>query len=367
MHKTSGRRIAAVITHNDHGGAQEALARLCASFRSNGHNVALWFLYRKSNFAPAALPYKTMMDRPPSGLVDYLKMMHRLRRDLAHYQPDALLSFLPLANIMGCFVGWHQGIAARIACQRNPVQTYSTAMRWLDWCAGSTGIYTHNVANSGDVLSSIQFYPGPYKRRMRTIYNGIPTGVTPPLDKAVACAALGEKGNATLLVTAGRLARQKNQVFLIQLMGALPCFRLLIAGDGDESDLRAEAVRMGVQDRVRFLGQLNRDRMVELLRAADIFALPSLYEGQSNVLLEAMAAGLPIVASDIPCHRETLNEDHEKNDFVIPITEPDRWIEKLQQLAQDRVLRKELGRRALRRVEFFSLTRMRSEFEKTFA
>ena len=362
----SGRRIAALITHNDHGGAQEALTRLCSSLKANGHHVELWFLYKKSGFVPDGVPFKMIINQAPAGPIDYLRMFHRLERQVASFQPEALITFLPLANILGCAVGWHQGIPARIACQRNPVQTYSWPMRWLDWCAGSSGLYTHNVANSGDVLSSVQRYPLRYRKRTRKIYNGVSVVVRRRLDKTAARAAIGEDGPSTLLVTAGRLARQKNQVFLIQLLGALPGFKLLIAGDGNDAELRSEAVRMGVDDRVRFMGQLSRDRMEELLQAADIFALPSLYEGQSNALLEAMGFGLPIVASDIPCHQETLGEGSEPSGFIIPITEPNRWIQTMKDLAHDMKLREHISLSAQRRVEFFSLARMRSEFEKTF-
>lgn len=366
MPKESRHRIAALITHNDHGGAQEALARLCHSFRSNGHDVELWYLYRKSEFHPKDVPYRMILDRPAAGALDYLRIALKLKKQISTYHPDTLISFLPLANVVGSFVGWLMHVPVRIACQRNPVQTYTLAMRLLDWYAGTSGLYTHNITNSRDVLLSVRGYPKPYRLRTKTIYNGI-AAARRPLDKKRSRAAFEENHADILLVSAGRLARQKNHIFLIQLLGALPGFKLLIAGDGDDSKLRSEAARMGVDQRVRFLGQLDRNRMDELLCAADIFALPSLYEGQSNALLEAMAAGLPIVASDIPCHRETLIEGSDYSGFVIPITDPNKWINVLKDLAYNIRLREQVSLSAQKRVQLFSLTRMRSEFEKTLA
>jgi glycosyltransferase involved in cell wall biosynthesis len=307
-----------------------------------------------------------LLDRPANNMIDYIRIARQLKKQLTIYDPDTLISFLPLANVVGSFVGWLHDVPVRIACQRNPVQTYSRAMRFFDWYAGTCGLYTHNVTNSGDVQASIRGYPKPYRIRTRTIYNGI-TAAGRSMDKNLARIALGEDHADVLLVSVGRLARQKNHVFLIQLLGALPGFKLLIAGDGDDSKLRAEATQMGVGQRVRFLGQLSRDRMDELLCAADIFLLPSLYEGQSNALLEAMAAGLPIVTSDIPCHRETLIDGSEKSGFVIPITDPGLWIKTLKDLAFNIRLREQVSLSAQKRVQFFSLTRMRSEFEKVLA
>ncbi|MGH1484407.1 MAG: glycosyltransferase family 4 protein [Geminicoccales bacterium] len=362
MSNKSMHRIAAIITHNDNGGAQQALARLCRSLKRNGHQIELWYLYREGDSQPVDVPHRFVLDRQARGVFDYLRLVSRLNTCIAQYKPDALISFLPLANTVGLLVGWYQGISIRIASQRNPVQTYSPFMRYLDWYVGTCGLYTHNVTNSGDVQSSVASYPLPYKMKTRIIYNGIsPSQNT--VNRADARAAFGLEKSDIALVSVGRIARQKNQIFLIQLLGGLPGFRLLIAGDGDDTALRTEAERMGVAPRVQFLGQLDSDRMNRLFRATDIFALPSLYEGQSNALLEAMAAGLPIVASDIPCHRETLLDGSERSGLVIPITEPNRWTLALNELANDVRLRKQISENASKRVSFFSLERMSSEFE----
>lgn len=362
MSEKPTHRIVALITHNDNGGAQQALGRLCGCLKRNGHDVELWYLYKEADDCPTDIPSRVIFDKKAGSVLDYFRMILRLNHCLASHKADALISFLPLANTAGLLVGWYQGIAVRIASQRNPVQTYSRFMRYLDWYAGTCGLYTHNITNSGDVQSSIASYPLPYKLRTKIIYNGInPDRNT--VKRTDARAAFGLKNSDIALVSVGRVARQKNQIFLIQLLGGLPGFKLFVAGDGDDSILRAEAERMGVAPRVHFLGQLNRDRMNGLFRATDIFALPSLYEGQSNALLEAMAAGLPIVASDIPCHRETLLDGAEMSGFVIPITDPNRWTEVLNDLANDVRLRNKISQNASKRAGFFSLERMSSEFE----
>ncbi len=121
--------------------------------------------------------------------------------------------------------------------------------------------------------------------------------VTPPLHA----------GSPTLLCV-GRLAEQKGHRFALEAMPAIlsehPDARLLLAGDGHLMPALQERGR-ALGDRVSFLGV--RDDVPSLIANADVFVFPSLWEGQGNALLEAMAVGIPIVATDIPSTRETLS------------------------------------------------------------
>ena len=356
--------IKAVITHNDQGGAQEALTRLCRSMSRRGHDVSLCYLYRKGRAVDAGIPHQFLVEKERPSMLDYASMPFLLRKRLLLRRPDAVISFLPLANILSQSIGAIVRIPARIASQRNPVQTYSRFMRALDWYVGSVGCYTDNVLNSSDVERSVQDYPWPYRYRTRVIPNGIDPFVENEVSRSQARSRFLLDQKDVALVSIGRLTKQKNQAFLVQALGALKGFRLLLAGNGpEEAKLRLDAERMGVGDRVSFLGALNQSDVKYLLRAADIFALPSLYEGQSNALLEAMSAGKAIVTSDIPSHRDTLIGPDIEAGLVLPTANPGQWIATLQDLAQDRKKREAFGQRARRRVQDFSLDRMCSGFE----
>ncbi|GGD49507.1 glycosyltransferase [Croceicoccus pelagius] len=106
-------------------------------------------------------------------------------------------------------------------------------------------------------------------------------------------------GEGPLLVAMGRLAPQKGFDLLIETLARWPDLRLVIAGTGpEEEDLRLMAQKLSLQRRVRFAGYL--DNPFPLIRAADVFVMPSRWEGASNVLLEALACGVKIVATDCP-------------------------------------------------------------------
>ena len=357
-------KIVAVITHNDRGGAQEALTRLCHALVDRGHKVSLWYLYKKGTFFDPGLPCRFVLAKETPTACDYGLIVVKLGRMLFRERPTALISFLPLANVLAQTLGWMQQIPVRIASQRNPVQTYSRPMQLLDWYFGTCGSYTRIVVNSSDVQSSVERYPWPYRCRTQIIHNGVDPIEWDHANRRGARSRFNMKKDEVALVSVGRLAMQKNQVLLIQVLGALKNFRLFLAGSGPElPKLRIEAERMGVADRVIFLGTLDQSETRALLSAADIFALPSLFEGQSNALLEAMSAGRPIVTSDIPSHRETLTSGAGEAGFLVPITDPDQWVATLRELGSSAAKRYDFGQRAKQRARDFTMANMCLAFE----
>ena len=355
-------RILTLITHNQMGGAQEALARLSQALEARGHDVELWYLYNRE---PAIAPKvrSQVLFGSSAGPLDYARIVFRLHAGLRRLKPDAVISFLPLANIVGQTLAWITGVPTRIASQRNPTETYGGIMRALDWYVGTCGSYTHNVGNSQDVLASTNAYPLPYRFRRLLVYNGI-AAAPPALTRAAARAAFGLKAEEIALVTVGRMTHQKNQAFLIQLLNKLDNFKLLICGDGEEkTSLIAESQNMGVENRIHFLGALRRNEVQSLLCAADIFTLPSIFEGQSNSLLEAMIAGLPIVVSDLDTHKETLGYGNDASGIILPLTEPDIWISTFNDLGSQPDRRRYYGRLASERAKLFSLEKMCVAFE----
>ncbi|MHC1742408.1 MAG: glycosyltransferase [Syntrophobacteraceae bacterium] len=121
--------------------------------------------------------------------------------------------------------------------------------------------------------------------------------------------SLGLRPEDRLLVTVGRLAPPKGQAFLLEALAILArkheTLRLMLVGDGELKDsLEAICRRLSLTDRVIFAG--NREDVADILAMAELFVLPSLSEGTSLALLEAMAGGKPVVATDIPGNRSVI-------------------------------------------------------------
>lgn len=149
-----------------------------------------------------------------------------------------------------------------------------------------------------------------------------------------------------LVLYAGRLDPVKELDTVLRALAALPSQRLVVAGEGPERDrLAALAHELGVGDRVRFLGR--SERLADLLRAADVFVLPSRAEGMSNALLEAMASGLACVASPVSGTSELLADDR---GVLADPGDAEAWAARLEALADDPGRRAALGRAAAEHV-----------------
>jgi glycosyltransferase involved in cell wall biosynthesis len=172
-------------------------------------------------------------------------------------------------------------------------------------------------------------------------------GTPSPMRRSVARKRLGIQ-NEHVLVNLGRHEFQKGQEHLLEAIRLLRSdgrgTLLLIAGRSGASTrdlLRLQAQR-GLQGTVRFLG--HRDDVPELLASADVFVLPSLYEGMSGALIEAMALGLPIVASDIDAVREEVEEGG--NALLVPPASPHELAKAIGALLHDRKRARSFGLRS---------------------
>jgi glycosyltransferase involved in cell wall biosynthesis len=151
------------------------------------------------------------------------------------------------------------------------------------------------------------------RQRTLTIVNGIDVDCfARPRDRAAKRSELGIASDEWVIGTVGTLRPQKNHELLIDAFAIvaqrLPEAHLVIAGGGDlRESLERRTRERGVAERTRFLG--SRLDVPELLGAFDVYCLPSRYEGMPLSLFEAMAAGLPVVATDVPGIREVVRTE----------------------------------------------------------
>ncbi len=159
------------------------------------------------------------------------------------------------------------------------------------------------------------------------------------------------------VIFTGRIHPQKNLGVLLEAWPAVARrtgASLMLVGQGPERDRLAEYARtLGVADRVHFLGGV--DDPADLLRAADAFVLPSVAEGMSNSLLEAMATSLPCLASAIGGNTDLLRDGHDG--LLVPPGDPSAWSSALLRVLENPSFARSLGAAARRRIEAeFSLT-----------
>ena len=159
--------------------------------------------------------------------------------------------------------------------------------------------------------------------------NGVDTAKFQPVDRQTARARYGLPDEAKVLITVGALVERKGFHRIIDCMPALlerhPHLHYLIVGgaspEGDmEAELRAQVARLGLVGRAHFLGPIPPEELKWPLSAADVFVLATRNEGWANVILEAMACGLPVVATDVGGNREVVA--HADLGAIVPYGDP---------------------------------------------
>lgn len=159
-----------------------------------------------------------------------------------------------------------------------------------------------------DSLRQIGLSLGVPVQRMRVVGNGVDLDKFQPQDRDVSRRRLGLDPAVPVLISVGGLVERKGfhrvMACMPALLGEFKGLQLLVVGgaspEGDWSDkLRQLAVDLGLAERVHFLGPRPPEELAGLLSAADVFVLATRNEGWANVLLEAMACGLPVVTTDV--------------------------------------------------------------------
>jgi glycosyltransferase involved in cell wall biosynthesis len=136
-------------------------------------------------------------------------------------------------------------------------------------------------------------------QKITALRNGVDLELFRPEDKAQARAAFGMNDHFAI-ASVGHLIERKGHHLVIEALAQMPAAELYIAGSGEEEDhLRALAAQLGVADRVHFLGAMPQAKLRTLYSAVDCLVLASSREGWANVLLEAMACGTPVVATNV--------------------------------------------------------------------
>lgn len=176
----------------------------------------------------------------------------------------------------------------------NLIPRYSLPRKQILWAAR----HAHGMITVCNALKEEMVGLGIDAGRITPLRNGVDLQRFQPVDRAAVRASLGM--NAFTLLSVGLLEPRKAHDLIISALPKLPDTQLLIAGSGPERGrLEALARRLNVTQRVKFLGALPQAELRSYYGAADAMVLASSREGWANVLLESMACGTPVVASNV--------------------------------------------------------------------
>lgn len=297
-------KLLLLIPTLDRSGAEKQLMLLATHLPRSEFKVHVVALTRAGPYAnelaAAGIPVTVLGKRFKGDPVAWW----RLRTLLKTWRPDVLHTWLFAANTYGRLAAGRRPSFPIVVSERCVDSWKSGWQIWLD--RKLAGRMTRLVGNSQSVAD---FYRGQGlpPEKITVIQNGIEVPAVSECARADLRRELGIPQESHVVGYIGRLARQKRVLDLvwafelIRVMHGEVCF--VIVGDGPEREkLEKFAHKLEVGQRIKFLG--HRDDTPRLLSALDVFWLASDFEGQSNSIMEAMAAGLPVVASDISPNRE---------------------------------------------------------------
>jgi glycosyltransferase involved in cell wall biosynthesis len=286
-----------------------------------------------------------------------------VRRVIASHRPDILHTMLFEADLAGRLAAWRAPGCSPVVLSSIVNTSYDPArfadpnvrpwklhaVRLVDgWTGRNLTDHFHAVSQAvkDAAVRTLRIDPN----RVTVIERGrdpVRLGEPSPDRRARVRASLGLGDDARVIVTVGRQEFQKAQVDLVSAFDLIaesrPDAQLFLVGRAG-SQSRAIGVRIDRsphRDRIRTLG--HRDDVPNLLAAADVFALPSLYEGFPGAVIEAMALGLPVIASRLPMLHEVVED--ERSGLLVPPQDPERLAEAIGRVLDDAALGREFGKR----------------------
>jgi teichuronic acid biosynthesis glycosyltransferase TuaC len=210
--------------------------------------------------------------------------------DAHYFYPDGIA-----AAMLGREFGKKVVITAR-GTDINLIGDFALPRRMILWAAKQAGA----MITVCEALRTRMIELGIDGAKIRTLRNGVDLVHFQPRERSAARQRHGVAGQQPVLLSVGHLIERKGHDLVIEALARLPDAILLIAGDGPERQaLELLASRLGVTARVRFLGRVAHGELAEIYSAADVLVLASSREGWANVLLEAMACGTPVAASNV--------------------------------------------------------------------
>ncbi|HSW31458.1 MAG TPA: glycosyltransferase [Longimicrobiales bacterium] len=341
------RRPLRIAAHNGalaYGGGEKWAVLLLRSLQERGHDVHLFCNVP----AVAARAREEGVDASLCvlGGQAMLPDAWRLSRRLGAFGAHALLLTTFKKTWLGGMAGRWAGVprvVARIGLDTDlPGKhwTYRTAfLRWVDAAlVNADGIRR-------DVLAGM---PGLDPRRVATVYDGVRLADPVP-DRDEARRALGLPAGVPLVGSVTRLAGQKRLDRFLETLVLLPGVHGVLAGEGEmDGDLRTRARVLGLEERVHFLGW--RRDVETVLGALDVFVVTSDREGMANAMLEAMAAGVPVVSTPVSGAEEALAADAEgRAPGLVVGPEPRTLAAALSGLLDVRAARLAMGAEGMRR------------------
>lgn len=365
-------KIVYVITSTGVGGAEKILYHTIRGLDDNKYTVLLCTLKKKGIIAKELEKHGVNVHcvqlSEKEGLTGWLSSMivlFRLFLFMREHRPTIIHSFLFRANILSRIAGYLTGVPVIISS----IRVMGGEKGYFHLIERVTSFMVDRyIAVSGSVKRYIIQKSRVHDGKVSVIYNGIDVEGKNSLQMKNVKLPFDIETEDKLLVVVGRLHKQKGHSYLFhaisKVQNEVPKIKLLVVGEGEEENsLKYLAKSLDLTEQIIFAGL--RHEIERILIMAEIFVLPSVWEGMPNALLEAMVAGKPVIATKVGGVPELVV--HGETGILVPPEDVDALANAIKDLLNDTSKAQKLGEAARTQVEkHFTISKTVEETENLY-
>lgn len=352
------------------GGSEKVTLQLLQHIGKRKFSPSLVLFEKKGQYMealPSSIPIFELKKRKHKKALPWI-VMFRLKKLIKKEKPDVFVSLMCYTNTLALIVKIMGRVQPKIIISER-TSTYIYEGRFINFLRSLAIRFLYPKADkivfpSRDMADKIMKSYGVEKQKVNIIPNPVDIAtITERSQEIIEDPVYQAKNN--IIIAIGRLSKEKGFLYLIKAIALLSkqginC-ELVILGDGAEKiSLQNLSKDLRVEERVHFLGF--QSNPYKYLAHSKIFVLSSLYEGFPNVLLEAMALGVPSIATRCPTGPEEIITD-EVNGLLIPPADEKALAHAIKKLLLDKDLRTRLSEAARKRAEDFKVEKIIKQYE----
>ena len=312
------KRILCIIENLGSGGAERQLSGLAVMLKQQGYEVEVWY-YVKNEFYLPYLQENGVVGRFLPEAASSKKRYFALRKHIREYQPDTVISYSASPSMIACVLKRLRAKFRLVVSERNTTQKLTRSEKLRFFCYRWTDVI---VPNSHSQAQFIENHFPKLSCKVKVITNFVDTDRFKPSNEPI------PSHEETHMVCVGRLMPQKNLPRFIEAVGKVVAagYKLHVDWFGQNlKDTYSAECHKAIQDnhlKQNFVFHAPSSSIQEEYQKADVFCLPSLYEGFPNVLCEAMSCGKPVLCSRV-CDNPNIVQEGENGLLFDPLNVDD--------------------------------------------